>query len=168
MLVGLFDPENFSQTVRLNALCCSSEINFQHSFLGLFSMKFNTPKKASLVHIFKSKIRTPLCEQVQLSIRLSYLIRFSFPYAKNIIRKVVLNKKNTQGTGFEPLTSIFWYNYDRVGKYGSLPWGCMMSPIEYVILLTTWPLLSEDLVTDTPEYTDLEPLQVRFVTMVSV
>ena len=87
---------------------------------------------ASLVHIFKSKIRSPLPNPVQLSIRLSYLVSFPFPYSKNTV---------------------------RVGKYGSLPWGCMMSPVDYILLLTTWPLLSEDLVTDTPDYTDLDPLQ---------
>ena len=66
---------------------------------------------ASLLHIFKSKIRVPLAEPVQLSVRLTYSVNFPFPYSKKAV---------------------------RVGKYGSLPWGCMMSPIEYTLLYATW------------------------------
>ena len=84
---------------------------------------------SSLIHIFKSKIRSPLLEPVQLSIRLSYVVQFPFPYSKNAV---------------------------RVGNYASLPWGCMMSPVDHILLYTTWPLLSEDLVTDTPGLRDTQ------------
>ena len=35
----------------------------------------------------------------------------------------------------------------------------MISPIEFLQLSCSWPIVSEDLVSDTPEYTDLDPLQ---------
>ena len=40
-----------------------------------------------------------------------------------------------------------------------LPWGSMMPPIGEIHIHTSWPILSEDLIEDTLEYTDLDPLQ---------
>ena len=49
-----------------------------------------------------------------------------------------------------------------IGVYCSLPWGSMMPPIDKMHVHTSWPILTEDLVEDTMDYTDLDPLQGKF------
>ena len=52
---------------------------------------------------------------------------------------------------------------DFVGMedFSVLPFGPIEDPVRHLMLSTTWPKLSEHLVTETETYSDLDPLQVR-------
>ena len=44
--------------------------------------------------------------------------------------------------------------------FSVLPFGPIEDPVRHLTLSTTWPRLSEHLVTETESYSDLDPLQV--------
>ena len=44
--------------------------------------------------------------------------------------------------------------------FSVLPFGPIEDPVRNLLLATTWPKLSEHLVTETETYSDLDPLQV--------
>ena len=54
---------------------------------------------------------------------------------------------------------------DSVGiqDFSVLPFGPIEDPVRRLMLSTTWPQLSEHLVTETESYSDLDPLQVGIV-----
>ena len=45
--------------------------------------------------------------------------------------------------------------------FSVLPFGPIEDPVRHLVLSTTWPKLSEHLVTETETYSDLDPIQVR-------
>ena len=47
-----------------------------------------------------------------------------------------------------------------IQDFSVLPFGPIEDPVRHLRLSTTWPQLSEHLVTETESYSDLDPLQV--------
>ena len=116
---------------RLIGSGCMTEFQVMHLKRGLYNKHNNVANLSSLIHIFKSKIRTPLELPVQLAIRLSYTLPTVMPKSKS----------------------------NPIGHFCGLPWGSMLPPINKIFINATWPILTEDLVEDTVEFTDLDPLQ---------
>ena len=116
---------------RLIGSGCMTEFQVMHLKRGLYNKHNNVANLSSLIHIFKSKIRTPLELPVQLAIRLSYTLPTVMPKTKS----------------------------NPIGHFCGLPWGSMLPPIDKIFINATWPILTEDLVEDTVEFTDLDPLQ---------
>ena len=116
---------------RLLAAGSMTELQVAHFSRGYERRHHEVSNLTTLLTIFKSKCRTPLEGPALLSIRLSYTIPTVMP-------------KSVQS----PL-----------GHYCSLPWGARAPPIEAIKVCATWPVVTEDLVDDALEYTDLDATQ---------
>ncbi|CAO1335080.1 unnamed protein product [Diamesa serratosioi] len=100
---------------------------------------------SGLLDMFKSKIRVAYVNPVMVSVCLSYSLK-SFLSAT-----FHSDKKNDS-------SSDDWDVFDFASTISSLPFGVSSDPVNELILYTKWPHVAENVVFDSPTYSDFNPI----------
>ncbi|CAO1348112.1 unnamed protein product [Diamesa tonsa] len=100
---------------------------------------------SGLLDMFKGKIGVAYVSPVMVSVRLSYSL-------KNFLSATFSSDKKNDGSSDD------WDVVDFTSAISTLPFGVSSDPVNELILYTKWPHVAENVVFDSPTYSDFNPI----------
>lgn len=100
---------------------------------------------SGLLDMFKGKIGVAYVSPVMVSVRLAYSL-------KNFLSATYCSDKKNDGSSDD------WDVFDFASTISSLPFGVSSDPVNELILYTKWPHVAENVVFDSPTYSDFNPI----------